>query len=124
MHLIFFGESSLHLTLINAGMTLATILIYTGYFFRKSNNPLHRKLNTTAILLVVITAAYLLAGKYLMNGISAMNIYPIVPRWAVNVHRAFAAINLVMLLLMGYTGWKRNRELHKRIHHRITSLAA
>lgn len=105
------------LYLINAGMTLSILCFYIGYFFRKSNNSLHRKINLLGVLFNLLTAIFLLAHKYLLGGLESAGIFPTVSMTIVNIHRFFAFISLVSMLLMAYTGISRNRKLHRTIHY-------
>ena len=100
----------MNLYLINTGMTISVICFYIGYFFRKSNNPLHRKINIAGVVINLITAIFLLTHKYLMNGIEAAGIFPTVPPTIILIHRFFAAVSLVLMLTMAYTGITRKAE--------------
>ena len=101
------------LYLINAGMTFSILFFYLGYLARIKNNSLHRIINSIGIFFNLSAAIFLLSGKYLMGGIEAMGIVPLVPLWAVNVHRFFALISLILMLSMGTTGYLRKTKLHK-----------
>ena len=104
------------LYLINLGMTFSILCFYFGYTVRLKNNTLHRIVNSIGILFNLAAAVFLLSGKYLMGGIESMGIVPLVPQWAVDVHRFFAAISLVLMLSMGITGYLRKIETHKKLH--------
>jgi len=104
------------LYIINAGMTLSIVCFYIGYLVRIKNNSLHRIINSIGIFFNLSAAVFLLSGKYLMGGIEAMGIVPLVPLWAVNVHRFFALISLILMLSMGITGYLRKTKLHKQLH--------
>jgi hypothetical protein len=104
------------LYLINTGMTLSILCFYLGYLARIKNNSLHRIINSIGIFFNLSTAVFLLAGKYLMGGIESMGIVPLVPLWAVNVHRFFALISLILMLSMGITGYLRKTKIHKQLH--------
>ncbi len=106
----------MNLYLINAGMTLSVLCFYLGYYFRKSNNSLHRKINLTGVILNLVTAIFLLAHKYLFAGIEAAGIFPTVPPTIILVHRFFAAISLVLMLAVAYTGITKTSKLHKKLH--------
>ena len=106
----------MNLYIINTGMTLSIILFYAGYFQRIKNNYLHRIINSIGILANLSAAVYLLLGKYIFGGIESMGILSVVPEWAVNTHRFFAAISLILMLIMGYTGYKRKTDIHNKIH--------
>jgi len=97
-------------------MTISVICFYIGYFFRKSNNPLHRKINIAGVVINLITAIFLLTHKYLMNGIEAAGIFPTVPPTIILIHRFFAAVSLVLMLTMAYTGITKKAETHKKLH--------
>ncbi|MGV3666101.1 MAG: hypothetical protein ACO1NV_08215 [Leptospira bouyouniensis] len=102
---------------VNSLMTLSIFGFYTGYFFRKFDLKKHRLLNLIGILSNLTAAVYLLCIKYLLGGVSEFQIYPTAPEIVIHTHRFFAAIALVMMLVMGYTGWKRNRNLHVKLHY-------
>jgi hypothetical protein len=104
------------LYLINLGMTLSILCFYFGYTVRIKNNTLHRIVNSIGIFFNLAAAVFLLSGKYLMGGIESMGIVPLVPLWAVNVHRFFAAISLLLMLSMGITGYLRKIDIHKKLH--------
>jgi hypothetical protein len=106
----------MNLYIINIGMTISIICFYLGFSQRIRNNKLHRIINTIGISSNLIAAIFLLTGKYLLGGIETMGIVPIVPDWAVHVHRFFAAISLVLMLTMGFTGYKRKIEIHKKLY--------
>ena len=106
----------MNLYIINTGMTLSIILFYAGYFQRIKNNDLHRIINSIGILANLSAAVYLLLGKYIFGGIESMGILSVVPEWAVNTHRFFAAISLILMLIMGYTGYTRKTDIHNKIH--------
>ncbi|TGM38052.1 hypothetical protein [Leptospira biflexa] len=102
---------------VNSLMTLSILGFYTGYFFRKANVKKHRIFNSMGILSNLTAAVYLLCIKYLLGGISEFEIYPTAPEFVIHIHRFFAAISLILMLGMGYTGWKRNRNLHVKLHY-------
>ena len=104
------------LIFINSGMTLSIICFYLGYSQRMRNNLFHRIFNSVGIFFNLSTAVYLLLGKYAMGGVESMGIEAIVPPWAVHVHRFFAAISLILMLGMGYTGFMKKIEIHKKLH--------
>ena len=106
----------MNLYLINAGMTISVICFYIGYYFRKSNNQLHRKINIAGVIVNLATALFLLTHKYLMNGIEAAGIFPTVSPTIILIHRFFAAVSLVIMLTMAYTGITRKAETHKKLH--------
>lgn len=62
-------------------------------------------------------AVYLLGMKYLLGGIAEHQIYPTAPEFIILTHRFFAAIALILMLCMGYLGWKRKRNLHVKLHY-------
>lgn len=106
----------MNLYLINAGMTLSLLCFYLGYYFRTSNNSLHRKINVAGVVLNLATAIFLLAHKYLFDGIEAAGIFPTVPNTVIQVHRFFASVSLVLMLVMAYTGITKKAETHKKLH--------
>ncbi|MCG6143380.1 hypothetical protein [Leptospira bandrabouensis] len=105
------------LFLVNSLMTISIIGFYLGYFFRKSDQKRHRFFNTIGILANLTAAVYLLDMKYLLGGIAVHQIYPAAPENIIHIHRFFAAIALVLMLCMGYLGWKRKRNLHVKLHY-------
>lgn len=110
------------LYIINTGMSLSIVCFYLGYYYRFSNNARHRTLNTLGIVFNLLAAVYLLVKKYLMGGVEAMGIIAIVPEWAVLTHRFFAGVALLLMLAMGYTGWMRKKEVHRKLHFVFLSL--
>ncbi|MBM9549034.1 hypothetical protein JWG40_18545 [Leptospira sp. 201903074] len=105
------------LFLVNSLMTVSLIGFYLGYFFRKKDQNRHRFFNTIGILANLSAAVYLLSMKYLLGGITEHQIYPMAPEIIIHIHRFFAAIALVLMLCMGYLGWKRKRNLHVKLHY-------
>ncbi|PJZ64303.1 hypothetical protein EHQ27_17055 [Leptospira wolffii] len=104
------------LFLINAGMTCSILLFYSGYWFRFRNNRLHRILNGFGILFNLVTAVYLLGLKYMGGGMEQAGLVATVPREYVDIHRAIAALTLLMMLLMGWSGWTGKKEFHRKLH--------
>lgn len=102
---------------INSLMTASIVAFYLGYTFRISNLTLHRVLNTSGMIFNLLAAVYLLAIKYLLGGITEHQIYPTMAPIVIIIHRIFASISLLMMLLMGYSGWKRNRTFHVKLHY-------
>ncbi len=102
---------------INIGMIVSLLYFYIGYYYRFRNNFLHQKINLLGVVLNLLTASYLLVNKYFLGGIEALGITAILPRWVVDTHRFFAAVSLVLMLLMAYSGIKKKKELHKKIHY-------
>lgn len=105
------------LYLVNSLMTISIIGFYSGYFFRRTDQNRHRLFNTIGILANLSAAVYLLGMKYLLGGIAEHQIYPTAPEIIIHIHRFFAAIALVLMLCMGYLGWKRKRNLHVKLHY-------
>ncbi|MGE8721494.1 hypothetical protein ACO2KH_09190 [Leptospira terpstrae] len=105
------------LFLVNSLMTISIIGFYLGYFFRKTDQKRHRLFNTMGILANLSAAVYLLSIKYLLGGIAEHQIYPTAPEIIIHTHRFFAAIALLLMLCMGYLGWKRKRNLHVKLHY-------
>ncbi|TGK09751.1 hypothetical protein EHO58_05095 [Leptospira selangorensis] len=104
------------LFLINTGMTLSILFFYTGYWFRFRNNRLHRIFNLGGILFNLSTAVYLLGLKYLGPGIEQSGLIATVDKLYIDIHRAVAAITLIMMLLMGWSGLTRKKEFHRKLH--------
>ncbi|PJZ68782.1 hypothetical protein CH373_03770 [Leptospira perolatii] len=103
------------LLLVNLGMTCSIVLFYTGLYFRFRNNRLHRILNSIGIVFNLITAFYLLSLKYLFGGLDAAGFVPTVDRWIIDVHRGFAAIALVLMLLTGWSGAFGKKGFHRKL---------
>ena len=106
----------MNLYLINIGMTISVLCFYIGYFFFFFNNSLHRKINIAGVVINLVTAVFLLVHKYLLNGIEAAGIFPTVPPTVILIHRFFAAVSLILMLTMAYTGITRKAETHKKLH--------
>ncbi|PJZ77500.1 hypothetical protein [Leptospira neocaledonica] len=104
------------LFLINTGMTLSILFFYTGYWFRIRNNRLHRIFNSGGILFNLGTAVYLLGLKYLGEGIEQAGLIATVDKLYIDIHRAVAAITLILMLLMGWSGLTRKKEFHRKLH--------
>ncbi|EOQ96226.1 hypothetical protein LEP1GSC195_2685 [Leptospira wolbachii serovar Codice str. CDC] len=105
------------LFLVNSLMTISIIGFYLGYFFRKTDQKRHKVFNSLGILANLSAAVYLLGMKYLLGGIAEHQIYPTAPEIIIHTHRFFAAIALILMLCMGYLGWKRKRNLHVKLHY-------
>ncbi|GBF50066.1 hypothetical protein LPTSP4_15870 [Leptospira ryugenii] len=97
-------------------MTLSILCFYFGYWFRKTRNDIHRKVNVLGVFLNLSAAVFLLAIKYLLGGLEEWGIYPSVPRLYIDIHRFFALLGLVLMLVMLVTGLKRKKQIHKKLH--------
>ncbi len=98
-------------------MTVTVLCFYFGYFFRKRNNAIHRFSNLVGVTLNLCIAIFILIAKYLLGGVMSFDIYPNVDRLFIDIHRFFAAIALLMMLFMAYTGLSRKRHLHEKMHY-------
>ncbi|MBM9577793.1 hypothetical protein JWG45_11585 [Leptospira sp. 201903070] len=105
------------LTLINVGMAISLLSFYTGYYFRFRKNFLHRIFNLIGTSLNLTTALGLLYVKYLGVGLENAGIVPTVDRWIIDTHRAFAALTLILMLLMAWSGIARKKEFHRKLHY-------
>lgn len=109
--------SRMPLILINTLMTVSILCFYVGYFFRKKNTNLHRIINSTGVVFNLTAAVYLLLIKYVLGGIAEHSIFPTAPSIIILIHRIFASISLFLMLTMAYSGWKRNSNLHLKLHY-------
>ncbi|MDV6236609.1 hypothetical protein CH379_013345 [Leptospira ellisii] len=105
------------LTLINLGMALSVLCFYTGYYFRFRKNGIHRLVNLIGASFNLTTALGLLYIKYAGGGLEAAGILPNTDRWVIDTHRAFAALALVLMLLMVWSGIVRKKEFHRKLHY-------
>lgn len=62
------------------------------------------------------TALYLLGLKYLGEGIEQSGLIATVDKLYIDIHRAVAAITLILMLLMGWSGLTRKKEFHRKLH--------
>lgn len=106
----------MNLILINSGMTLSILFFYLAYFIRLRNNFYHRIFGIVGLCFNLLTAVFLLVHKYLLNGVEGAGIFPVADMRIIHVHRVFAVISLVLMLLMAYTGIRKLREFHIRLH--------
>jgi len=97
-------------------MTLSLLCFYVGYFFRTRDNLLHQRVNLLGVVFNLAAAIYLLLIKYAFGGLSAFSIFPAAERWVIDTHRAFAALSLLMMLAMAFTGLRRKRTVHTAMH--------
>ncbi|TGL60551.1 hypothetical protein [Leptospira sarikeiensis] len=104
------------LFLINTGMTLSILFFYVGYWFRVRNNRLHRAFNSAGIFFNLSTAVYLLGLKYLGDGIEQSGVIATVDKVYIDIHRAIAAVTLILMLLMGWSGFTRKKGFHRKLH--------
>ncbi len=102
---------------INGLMSLSIICFYFGYYYRFKNNTLHRFVNSFGVLFNLSAAVYLLCVKYLFGGMEGNGIFYNVPRLIIEIHRFFAAIALIMLLVMAFSGYAKKRNLHRKLHY-------
>ena len=109
--------SNVTLFLIHGLMTASVVSFYLGYSSRYKNNKLHRLSNTIGVLFNLTAAIYLLYMKYMLGGVEANGIFPAVPRQIIDIHRFFAAIALVLMLVMAYSGYAKKRVLHRKLHY-------
>ena len=105
------------LLIINLGMLISLICFYTGFFYRKKNRTIHKNLGLTGLGISLLSALYLLTGKYLGGGISSMGIVSSFPKEIILTHRIFAGAAFLLMLGMGYTGITGKRDLHIRMHY-------
>ncbi|XDD49750.1 hypothetical protein AB3N59_15380 [Leptospira sp. WS92.C1] len=105
------------LTLINTGMALSVLCFYTGYYFRFRKNLLHRSFNLIGAAFNLSTALGLLYVKYWGGGLESAGILPTADRWVIDTHRAFAALALILMLLMVWSGITRKKEFHRKLHY-------
>ncbi|MDF3820986.1 hypothetical protein P3G55_13830 [Leptospira sp. 96542] len=102
---------------INLLMTVSICFFYLGYAFRKQNTNLHRLFGLSGVVFNLLAAAYLLLIKYALGGITNHQIYPVAPDYIIHTHRFFASLALILMLIMGFLGWKRKRKLHVKLHY-------
>lgn len=105
------------LFLIHGLMTASLFSFYFGYFYRFKNNRVHRISNTIGVFFNLAAAIYLLCLKYLLGGIEENGIFPSVSRQIIDIHRFFAAIALVLMLVMAYSGYAKKRVMHRKLHY-------
>ncbi len=110
------------IALIQIFMSAATASFAAGYHFRHRNNALHRKLMLLGLLLTVGIAVVLVVGVHVFDAT-----YGPAP-WLVDLaggeegarvvlvlHRIFASVTLVLLLVQVVTGIRR-LPLHRRLY--------
>jgi uncharacterized membrane protein YfcA len=98
-------------------MSLSVFCFYFGYYFRFKNNQLHRYANTFGVIFNLSAAVWLLVIKYMFGGVEGFEIFPSVSRIYIDIHRFFAAIALVMMLIMAFSGYAKKRNLHRKLHY-------
>ena len=103
--------------LVNIGMGITVLLFFSGYYFRKKNILLHKKLNMAGVIINLATASLLLFYKYMMGGTEAMKITSDFSSTAVDIHRIFAFLALVLMLAMPVTAITGKSDLHKKLHY-------
>ncbi len=104
------------LFLIHILMTISLLCFYIGYTQRFKNNRLHRIVNTLGVGFNLAAAIVLLVIKYALGGIENYGIFPAVPRVVIDIHRFFAAIALILMLVMAYSGFANKRAIHRKLH--------
>lgn len=72
----------------------------------------------TGILANITTAVILVTGIHVFyeSSMELAGFIPVVPSWVVTTHRAVAVITFLVMLAMLYTGAKRMRSLHIKLH--------
>lgn len=101
---------------IQTGMSVSLVCFLLGYYFRVRNNSIHRWINLLGVFSNLAAAIYLLLLKYMMGGLSDAGFMAVVPVWVVHIHRAFASIAFVMMLMMAISGIMRRRQFHVMLH--------
>lgn len=104
-------------TLVDIGMSLATLCFVLGYWKRKQTK-IHRIWMGLGVLLVLMTAIMMLVAIYVFydGDRLAAGFRDFAPVWIILAHRLLASIALILMLAMVATGIARQREWHVRLH--------
>ena len=104
--------------IVNLGMSLAMALFLAGYAFRRRNNRLHRALMLAAIATTTLTAAALLMAVHVLSGgdFRVAGFFPRAPHWVILAHRIAASVAFLLMFAMAWTGYRRIRLWHVRLH--------
>ena len=94
------------------GMGISLVLFLLAYIVRKSNNLVHRLLATLGVVFNLVSSVYLIYAVRI-KGVEMLANYSLP---VVTAHRLFATLMAVMMLMMLFTGIRRNRRLHVIIH--------
>ncbi|WP_425460641.1 hypothetical protein [Leptospira idonii] len=97
-------------------MSASILCFYSGYFLRKKSLKWHRISNLSGVFFNLTAAVYLLSMKYLFGGLEEHSVFSAAPQYIIHIHRFWAAVALVMMLVMAYSGIKRKRKLHVKLH--------
>ena len=102
---------------VTFGMTVSTVLFLLGWAQRRHVGR-HRVLMSGGVFANLGSAAFLVVAVYVWHGgdFRAAGFYPTVPAWAILAHRVAASSATVLMLAMAYTGIRRLRSIHVRLH--------
>ena len=102
--------------LVNVGMTLSVVAFGIGFYFRKTERQ-HRLGRSLGVGICVATALSLVVsvhgfheGDFVLAGF-----YPVVPDWAILVHRITATLTALLMVAQTITGVLRKRTWHIRL---------
>ena len=102
---------------VTVGMTVSVVFFLLGYWQRRQVTK-HRILMIAAVATNLATAALLLVAVYSWHAgdFRAAGFQPTVPAWAILAHRIAAMVATALMLGMVYTGMRRLRAIHTRLH--------
>lgn len=93
-------------------------LFLAGYGLRRRNNRQHRRLMLAAIATTSLTAVVLLIAVHAFAGgdFRVAGFFPRAPQWVVLAHRIAAGVAFLLMFAMAWTGYRRIRVWHVRLH--------
>ncbi len=103
---------------VTAGMTVSVILFLAGYAKRRTMT-VHRAFMIGGTAANLLTAAFLVVSVYAFGqgDFRRAGFVPTVPPWAILAHRVAATAATALMLAMVYTGVRRLRSIHVRLHY-------
>lgn len=94
------------------GMGASLGLFFLAYALRKINNTAHRLLAVMGVVFNLVSSVYLIyAVRFIGIEMPTSYSFPVI-----TAHRLFATLMAVMMLMMLFTGLRRNRQLHIVMH--------
>ncbi len=94
------------------GMGISLALFFSAYALRKSNRNLHKLFAMGGVVFNLVSSVYLIYAVRIA-GIEMASQFSFA---VITAHRLFATLIALLMLVMVYTGIKRQRRLHIALH--------
>lgn len=94
-------------------MGFSLLGFWAAYAVRRANNRLHRAFALSGVILNILSSVYLVYAVRVLGIEMPARFAEVV----VVVHRIFSAAIALLMFAMLYSGIKRQRQLHIRLHY-------